>query len=174
MGRYTSSQPHTLACCSLQSSMRASSSSIHQRSTRYACSKQVERWSVTASEEIVTGRYGPKLSARHYNMMISALHSEIREELVTTAQDEILERAEFYLLVDLNLGVGFPLRRRRELYAAIQRTRRWQYWYLFLGLFCEDRSGPLVRALLRNCAKVLDRKDLYALFNIPEDFEYER
>lgn len=29
-------------------------------------------------------------------------------------------------------------------------------------------------SLLRNCAKVLDREDLYALFNIPEDFEYER
>lgn len=67
--------------------------------------------------------HGPRLSGEEFDRRVVALHADLPSS-PSRSERQRVRRAEFDLVIDYRLGMGFPIARRESLWVVQQRIER--------------------------------------------------
>jgi hypothetical protein len=114
--------------------------------------------------------FGQRLTPDQYQERVGSLHKGLRPEQ-QVANERDVRRKELDLMVDLQLGIGFPADRREALWHAQQRLDKRRLLSLVGSLltYPTDPLKGIARAQVRGFSRVLDRAELSALLDLTED-----
>jgi len=114
---------------------------------------------------ISTLNYGPTISSEEFENKVTALHLST-PPISTPHQDQRVRHGELNALIDHKLGTGFPVEKRKALWAIQRKLDRKRLLHVLSGLLTSPLkpSRALTKPQLKGYATVLNPSEMHAFF----------